>query len=157
DLRRQQPEAAVFGAKLIVDCEFQRRTVHDSQILRRGLVQGNSTVTEGKPKKFNLTHWYARHNFVLLSALYFVLCRYLTKHKVQSTKICGRLRGKPANQTSHHTLDLNSFRSLDKDRLELRVGRFETNKLRLAVKLFHRCIVAIDKRNYHLSVLCSFL
>src|SRR6185436_6344225 len=67
------------------------------------------------------------------------------------------LRRKPANQTSHHTLDLNSFRSLDKDRLELRVGRFETNKLRLAVKLFHRCIVAIDKRNYHLSVLCSFL
>jgi hypothetical protein len=43
-----------------------------------------------------------------------------------------------ANQSANDALDLNAFRSLDKDRFELWIRRLESNEVRFAIELFHR-------------------
>src|SRR6185369_6708218 len=62
-----------------------------------------------------------------------------------------------ANEPAHHTLNLDPFLRLDKNRLELLVSRLKPNKLGLAVKLLHGGRVAIDQRAGHLTVFSSFL
>src|SRR5450432_1295600 len=62
-----------------------------------------------------------------------------------------------ANQSTNDALDLNALRRLDEDWFELRIRRLEPNKVRFAIELFHRRIIAIDQRHHYLSVLGRLL
>ena len=53
-LWRKQPETAEFSTKLIVDRQFQRGTVYDSQVLCRSRIDIDRTVTQREAKKFNV-------------------------------------------------------------------------------------------------------
>jgi len=53
-LRPQQPEAAEFRAELIVDRQFERGTVYDSQVLCRSRIDIDRTITQREAKKFNI-------------------------------------------------------------------------------------------------------
>ena len=48
------------------------------------------------------------------------------------------------NQPAHHALELYPSGRLDKDWFELRIGRFQTDVFRLAVKFLHRGISAVN-------------